>query len=176
MLTGPASLLGIDSIVSGMTPGVVIRPLEPSDAAAVADLARELGYEAATEMIATQVAGLGGDAAAFIAIVAAEPVGWVQVYRTELLQSGAFAEIGGLVVTATMRGSGIGRALMDAAEGWASAHDLTKVRLRSRVAREGAHRFYERLGYEVEKTSFTFRRELAERGASKPRPAAGSPV
>jgi GNAT superfamily N-acetyltransferase len=159
-----------------MLDGVALRTVEPADADAVVALAGELGYGVDSATVAAQIARLGADGAAFLASAGAEPVGWIHVYRTDLRQSDAFAEIGGLVVTATMRGSGIGTALMDAAEGWACAHGLTEVRLRSRVAREGAHRFYERLGYEVEKTSFTFRRELAQRGAPKPQPGTGSSV
>lgn len=140
---------------------VVVRPLEHSDAAAVAALAGELGYEIAAATAADQISRLGEDSAAFIALVAGEPAGLVHVDRTDLLQATPFAELGGLVVTATLRGTGVGRVLMTAAEKWAVEHGLHEVRLRSRVAREGAHRFYERLGYETEKTSFTFRRQLA---------------
>lgn len=137
-----------------------IRPADPGDGAAVAALAHELGYELDDAEATCRIAALGPDAAAFVAVAAGEPVGWIHVYRSHLLQEAPFAEIGGLVVTATVRGAGVGQALMAAAETWAAEHGLPNLRLRSRVAREGAHRFYERLGYVVEKTSFTFRKEI----------------
>jgi GNAT superfamily N-acetyltransferase len=142
--------------------------MSPGDATAVAALAVELGYDISAETAASQIGRLGRDSAAFVAFVAKTPAGWVYVSRTDLLQATPFAEIGGLVVTAALRGAGVGRELMAAAEAWAVEHGLHEVRLRSRVAREDAHRFYERLGYEMEKTSFTFRRQLTN---SSPRRA-----
>lgn len=153
---------------------VVIRPMSHADADAVAALAGELGYELAAATAAGQIARLGEDSAAFVAFVAGEPAGWVHVFRTDLLQATPFAEIGGLVVTATLRGTGVGRALMAAAETWAMDHGLTEVRVRSRVAREGAHRFHERLGYVTEKTSFTFRRHLTISSPTSPVGGVGS--
>jgi GNAT superfamily N-acetyltransferase len=50
---------------------------------------------------------------------------------------------------------------MEAAERWAIARGHRVLRLRSRVQREGAHRFYERLGYRIAKTSHTFQKQLS---------------
>jgi GNAT superfamily N-acetyltransferase len=45
---------------------------------------------------------------------------------------------------------------MRAAEDWARAAGCAFVRVRSRLSREGAHRFYVRLGYAKEKAQYTF--------------------
>lgn len=52
-----------------------------------------------------------------------------------------------LWVAENFRGMGFGRALMHAAESWASAHGCTKARLDT--ASFQARRFYEALGYQV---------------------------
>ncbi|MEP1031893.1 MAG: GNAT family N-acetyltransferase, partial [Alphaproteobacteria bacterium] len=57
------------------------------------------------------------------------------------------AVIQSLVVDARARGAGIGRALMDRAEGWARARGLTSVALYTNVTRADAQAFYARLGY-----------------------------
>ena len=71
------------------------------------------------------------------------------------------AEIGGLVVDEGLRGRGVGRMLMRQAEVWALAQGCRAIRLRSNIVREGAHSFYERLGYSRLKTQTVFRKPLA---------------
>lgn len=53
-----------------------------------------------------------------------------------------------------MRGKGIGRLMMEHAEGLASAADACLLQLTSNKTREDAHRFYERLGYDPSHTGF----------------------
>ena len=69
------------------------------------------------------------------------------------------AEIGGLVVAAASRGKGLGGALLRAAEAWAHALGCGCLRVRSRVERERAHRFYERAGFVRAKTQAVFGKE-----------------
>ena len=44
---------------------------------------------------------------------------------------------------------------------WAGEHGYSQVWLRSNVKRNQAHSFYQRHGYELVKTSYTFRKPLA---------------
>ena len=74
-------------------------------------------------------------------------VGWIHVFAAPRLTVATFAEIGGLVVDEGLRGRGIGRLLVSAAASWAEQRGLTTLRVRSRVERAGAHRFYRRLGF-----------------------------
>jgi GNAT superfamily N-acetyltransferase len=59
-----------------------------------------------------------------------------------------------------MRSHGIGKILLQEAEKWAKARGVTRALVRSRVAREDAHRFYEREGYIRVKTSAVFEKSL----------------
>ena len=76
------------------------------------------------------------------------------------LESGLRANIGGLVVDEAHRSSGVGAELLAAAEAWARERAATKMVVRSRVTREGAHRFYEREGYVLVKTSHVFEKPI----------------
>ncbi len=58
------------------------------------------------------------------------------------------------------RGGGIGRMLVDAIEEWGLGMGIETARVSSNVTRERAHRFYERLGYEKVKTSYSLVRTL----------------
>ena len=58
----------------------------------------------------------------------------------------------------TLRRSGVGAALMDAAERWAQARGLGSVALSSNVVRHDAHAFYAKRGYQVTATSHRFRK------------------
>ena len=59
-----------------------------------------------------------------------------------------------------LRGHGAGRALIEAAVAWARERGVKTLRVRSRAQREGAHAFYEALGFERVKTQVVFRRAL----------------
>jgi GNAT superfamily N-acetyltransferase len=64
----------------------------------------------------------------------------------ELLDDGR-AEIHRLYLDADRRGSGLGRALMDAALGWCRARGVVSVILWSDTRFERAHRLYARMGF-----------------------------
>ena len=52
-------------------------------------------------------------------------------------------------------GQGAGRHLMDAAESWAHQQGYRYISLNVQGRNEGAHGFYQRLGYAVEKIAYT---------------------
>lgn len=139
---------------------MTIREARPDDASSIAALAGELGYDVDDGTVASAIERLGSDAHAWVAEGDGAVVGWVHVHRVDGFQSPPYAEIRGLVVTEHMRRAGVGRTLMSAAEAWALEHGLTTLRLRSRETRTHAHRFYLRLGYEIDKMSLTFGRTL----------------
>ena len=68
----------------------------------------------------------------------------------------------GLVVDEPERGQRLGEGLVLAAETLASEHGLESIRVRSRAMRKDAHRFYERLGFEVHKEQVVFRKALKQ--------------
>jgi ribosomal protein S18 acetylase RimI-like enzyme len=66
-----------------------------------------------------------------------------------LSQSGGVASIGLVAVAATMRGRGIGSALMRAAHGWMRDRGAQEARVVTQSANVGACRLYERSGYRL---------------------------
>ena len=147
-----------------MTTALVIRQMLPEDAAAVADLTRQLGYPASESEIRRRFDFIKERWDARL-LVAKRPdlpiVGWIHVQAVYLLEADPRAEIWGLVVSEAARGLGVGRALVEAAEEWAVRLNLDVVVVRSNQIRLQAKGFYERLGYEVTKTQTTFRKTLS---------------
>ena len=138
-----------------------IRRAVREDAPRVAQLAADLGYTINSDSVGAAIDRLhSNEGAIFVADAGEHLTGWIHIYRSHVIQTEPFAEVGGLVVDPLSRGEGIGRRLLEAAERWASANDLTLVRVRSNIVRSNAHRFYQRRGYDVEKTSYTFIKSL----------------
>jgi GNAT superfamily N-acetyltransferase len=128
------------------------------DATAAADLCDQLGYPVEPARLARRFAEVidRGHASIFVAEVAGRVVGWIHVAVVPLLEADLAAEILGLVVDRDHRSAGVGAALLAAGEGWARAAGCTGMRVRSRIARERAHAFYERNGYKRIKTQHAF--------------------
>ena len=132
------------------------------DAEAVAELSAQLGYGSSTAQVTERFLRLhqNPNDGLFTAVQDAKVVGWVHVYGVRLLESGGYAEIGGLVVDAATRRQGIGRQLLGCAEMWTAAHGHLELRLRSGLHRLDAHKFYGAVGYERVKTSHMFRKKV----------------
>ena len=142
---------------------VTIRPMGPEDVAAVAQLTTQLGYPATEQEIRRRYDLIKDrpDAGLFVAQHAGSAVvGWIHVQMLYMLEADARAEIFGLVVAHTARGTGVGRRLIEAAEEWAMARGLDVMGLRSNQVRTEARGFYEHLGYKVIKTQNAFRKNL----------------
>jgi GNAT superfamily N-acetyltransferase len=141
---------------------VRVRRGVPADAGPLAGLCTQLGYPSTPEQLAGRLAEIlpRPDHAVLVAEVGGQAVGWIHVFVCRMLEAEPFLEVGGLVVEQTRRGLGIGRALMAEAEEWSRDRGVFEVRLRSNVIREGAHRFYESLGYANVKSQFTFYKRL----------------
>ena len=137
-----------------------VRPVTADDAREVARLCTDLGYPSTRADILSRAAGLPADHAVLVAERSGEVVGWIHVRASHLLVSAPRAEIAGLMVDAPAQRDGVGRTLVEAAEAWARDRGLDSILVRSNVVREGAHAFYEALGYERTKTSLNFTREL----------------
>jgi GNAT superfamily N-acetyltransferase len=140
-----------------------IRRAAPADAARLAALSEQLGYPASQEEIEARLAIILADPGHAL-LVAESPengvAGWVHGFIRPLLVEGRHVEVGGLVVEESARGRGVGETLMEAIEDWARGRGCKYVYLRSNVIRQDAHRFYERIGYEILKTSLTMRKEI----------------
>ena len=146
-----------------------VRPANAADAERLAALSTELGYPSSPEQIQRRLRPLDGDADHLVSVAevqagqdgeAGRVVGWIHAYVSRVIESNPRAEIGGLVVDTGFRGAGVGRRLMEHAEGWARSKGLEAVYLRSNVMRQDAHRFYQGLGYKIIKTQHAFLKKL----------------
>ncbi|HEX3130219.1 MAG TPA: GNAT family N-acetyltransferase [Thermoanaerobaculia bacterium] len=139
-----------------------IREAILSDVTALADLATQLGYPSNPEQMAVRLEMLAGRAGNGILVAEDESgvVGWLHVSGMYFLESPAFAEVLGLIVDKEHRGRSIGKQLLDGAVRWAAEHGYDRLRVRSNVIREDAHRFYEREGFRKIKTQVVLDRAL----------------
>lgn len=143
---------------------LLIRPIEPNDADAAAELAFQLGYArpAAAVRQWIEIVTASTDQAAFVACLNNQVVGWIEVSMQRHLQSEPYALISGLVVREGLRGKGIGRMLCHRAEQWGWDHGVRTLRVTSRSTRADAHRFYLEGGYRETKTSLVFEKTRAD--------------
>jgi GNAT superfamily N-acetyltransferase len=143
--------------------GISIRTAAERDAADLARLSGELGYPSDTATIAGRLALVRRSCAGEIYVAVDRQstiVGWTHVAPRLNLEEQPFAELAGLIVGNGARGLGVGTLLLRAAEHWAREHGYAKLRVRSNVVRERAHRFYLREGYVERKRQVVFDKPL----------------
>lgn len=162
--------------------GVTVRPAGAGDALALAALSTELGYPAETTQIEHRlkvllasdddvvfVAAAGAAAGAGVVAAAAgaqsqgrgpELLGFVHAAEKRLLVSEPFVELEGLIVAAAARRRGAAAALVAAVERWSLARDVRELRVRARLERDAADRFYRGRGFELEKQQRVFCKRL----------------
>lgn len=129
-----------------------IRPARSGDATAVAELLDELGYLTTPAQAAERIAtfSAGSRDRLLVAERDGRVVGVCAVGTVPLLaEAGALARITALAVAGTARQTGVGTALVRAAEAWSRRAGCTVVQVHSgrRPERAAAHRFYPALGY-----------------------------
>jgi GNAT superfamily N-acetyltransferase len=141
---------------------VQIRRAEVEDAAMLAAISTEFGYEPRVADLAARLQQLMplSDHAIFVAENAGTILGWGHARITRQLETPSYAELAALVVTQSRRSQGVGAAIVAAVEQWAREQEQATVRVRSNVIRERAHRFYRREGYEELKQQKTFVKPL----------------
>jgi ribosomal protein S18 acetylase RimI-like enzyme len=140
-----------------------IRFAGPDDAAVIARLFCELGHPATEEEVSARMAlfvQLGQEA-----LVAEMDAGVVAVTALSVMhvlhRPAPVGRMSVLVVSEALRGRGIGRALVSAAEKRLAERGCGLVEVTSNMRRAEAHAFYEGLGYE--RTSYRFFKTLRAR-------------
>ncbi len=141
---------------------IVIRPARPEDAAALAALGLAVGREegawlltrngwrsAADERRYLRALRRFPDAAVFVADDGGDIVARLSLARDPHPASHHVADLG-LMVAATHRRRGIGRALLEQAVGWAREAGVRKLELHVFPWNEPAIRLYETFGFERE--------------------------
>ncbi len=141
---------------------LVIREAKQEDIPSLTVLMDQLGYPVTEEDFHTRFNALQehSDYQMYVAESDGEIVGTIGLIKElRFERDGMHVRVGALVVDDRYRGSGIGRALLLAAEGWAGtvgAHALT-LNSGNREERTGAHEFYRHLGFTGTSTGFVKR-------------------
>jgi ribosomal protein S18 acetylase RimI-like enzyme len=138
-----------------------IRDVELSDAAELAALACQLGYETTSaEMESRLVSILKDPRYKTVAALRDEKIcGMIGTFSaSSYLHNDLNGRIIALVVSRELRRHGIGARLIAAAEKDFAQRGIARVTLTTRFEREKAHQFYEKLGYA--RTGFRFAKNL----------------
>ena len=141
---------------------IKVRPPAAQEAARLAELATQLGYPSTAGQIEMRLKRIADNAEHLILVAEnAEgwAIGWLHAFISRSVESDAWAEVAALIVDQECRGQGAGRELLARAEAWSRAQGVRTLRLRSNIVREGAHDFYVKLGFTLEKTQHAFSKQ-----------------
>jgi GNAT superfamily N-acetyltransferase len=143
-------------------PRLRIRTADSVDSEAISLLLAELGYEVTPDDVAERLVRLGrGGEPLLLARQGEETLGCLTWHVTpNIHRQWPVGRITLLVVAASARRRGIGRALLKAAEERMIQRGCGLVEVTSNVKRRGAHAFYTKLGFE--RTSHRFARPIAK--------------
>ena len=140
----------------------MIRTVQVKDAPQIRDLCHQaLGYDSPLEKVAAQIDNFNQPDSGHFCFVYEEGqtghiLGYVEAEVYESLYSDAGLNVLGLAVFPSAQGRGIGRQLMERVEDLAKSKHYAFIRLNSASHRKEAHLFYERIGYEGNKTQKRF--------------------
>ena len=131
-----------------------IRNAKNSDVNELINLCKQLGYAIRKIDLLEQLSIMvkSDDHNVFVCRSGEKVIGWLHVQVSRRIESGAFAEIGGLVVDKDYAKRGIGKRLIEEAENWASSKELSTIRVRCNARRSGALKFYKSVGFTEKKT------------------------
>jgi len=135
-----------------------------NDAAVLAQLMCELGYETTKLEMQTRMKRIAADERyrTFVAVRDGKVCGMVGTLTCPSYEhNDPGGRILALAILSRMRLRGIGRALIAAAEEDFAQRGIKRVALNTRLAREDAHKFYESLGYE--RNGWRFVKQLSVR-------------
>ena len=142
---------------------ITVRLASDHDIQEISRLSDQLGYRCPAEQTLQLLKELeqDHDHAVFVADIEGKGLaGYIHVFKTRRLFLDPFGELGGLVVGEESRDSGVGKALLVAAESWASEQSCREIRVRSNVIRDDARLFYLNQSYQVNKQQTVFLKTL----------------
>lgn len=141
---------------------MIVRDLLPTDLSAATALLGQLGYPLSETELQKRLDRVAAapDHTVRAAESAGTIVGLIHLFERPALEKASEAVVQSLVVAAEHRGTGVGALLMQEAEAWARSRGLPGITLYTRIDRDAARAFYERLGYRRSATSHQMRRDL----------------
>lgn len=146
----------------GFPSGMTISLMREEHLVQVATLSDQLGYPVNASELSDRWQNLSHQErhALFVYEENKNVRGWIHLECVEDLIEENMAEIKALVVEENARGSGIGKALIEAAENWAKTYQLHTIYLNCNILRDRTHKFYVREGFTNYKTSHFFRKKI----------------
>lgn len=138
-----------------------IRKCRLEDVASICELNREdLGYDFSLQETKDNLEKLlkSENDRIYVAIYDEKVAGYVHACTYQLAYAPQMKNLMALAVAEAYRKRGIGQALLNKAESWAKEDGASGVRLVSGSTRVGAHAFYQRCGYKLEKEQYNFKK------------------
>lgn len=139
---------------STLAPVLQIRKCDINDLERVTALLREFGYPTTVNVMKERIESMESNPfyCTLVAELDQEVVGMIGLRQVSSFskQQDCVTEITALIVSEELRGNGLGKRLVAAAEEWARDKGCCQLYLRSgnRVERAPAHAFYQHIGFE----------------------------
>lgn len=143
-------------------PEISVRAMTQGDLPSLEPLLVQLGYDIVQDEVARRLAAVIEAPGHCLEVAERDGciVGFIHFYARAAIEKPPEVIVQALVVDDGLRGSGIGRKLMQRAEDWAAANGYPSVALGTQTNRDDAHAFYERLGYHVAAKSYLMRKKF----------------
>lgn len=134
-----------------------VRAAELGDAKVLAELFDQLGFPCSSQELIERMSAVGD--IALVALIEERVVGVITINIMPVLhRPHPVGRISALVVDQTLRGAGIGKSLVLAAEALLVSRGCELIEVTSNFRLEQAHHFYKSVGYEA--TSYRFKKDV----------------
>ena len=139
---------------------IALRPATTADSGRIAALFTDEGYPVGASAIEARLGQFGSDdSTVIVADHDGEILGFIALHVVPRFEhDDSIVRIVALVVDSSVRGRGIGGALMAEAERFGLAHDSAFVEVTAGHHRPGARHLYESLGYDASLTAYLRKR------------------
>lgn len=141
---------------------IILRIATMKDSEPISVLSTQLGYNSQHIEIQKRLFEIlkNNDNCVFVAVYNETIIGWIHGFYTLRVESDFFTEIGGLVVHDKYRNRGIGKKLVENVIHWSKLKKSDKLRVRCKTIRKESHKFYERIGFTLNKEQKIFDKTL----------------
>ncbi len=141
---------------------ISFRIANTSDAPAVNELAKQLGYDNEVVDTTSYIQNLQDSLTEELIVAEYQEtvIAWMQLSYMLRAESGYFIEITGLVVDERYRSAGIGNKLIEYAKEYCIQKGLNKLKVRTNIVRQRTHAFYERSGFILRKEQKVYELEV----------------